>query len=967
MNWQDLDIFSNLDNTQGLILVGFLFGAFLIGIFTHWLFVRPRLRRLRKENRKLQKDLNASQEKYYNLQEHYTVQEANLKRLNTEKKEQTQQLLLAENEQKQLAQRVEDQSTELRQYKRIKESAEAELADFKVVYKELEADKQKAQEQLVILQQKQEKADAQVSEKEQQLAGLQKEQEELQEELNLAKDSLQVTKEQLLDLQGYAAELEQHLEESKSSQKALRGQADELERAKEHIAKLEAQLKVAQGRLEPYIAEEEQAEQEQAQWDGALAMAQAALDKFGLYQKIPASLLEEFPEKIAATLKAEEQLLETDDVPLKIDDDLRFKITDEEADEMLQSYQLATDTVFKHPFYAYHGPEEDQELLDAQRTEEDAEEEEEDYDQSFSEREENEEAPTEEEDATESKDETKDETPAEEQDWSDERFERALKQAGDLAQSSALFGHIDEEELIESQEEISRNLEEDEVYAEEQKARSVQAAGQEESVEVSPEEAQHFDRSLKAMQFVMRNNPFFDEMDESAFREQIYDESRVDLDAIKDLDNAFEEEGQLSRSLYAAEDLAQSSLMFSEIDENELIEDKEQVSRNLQEDADQQARSVGQPKVQINDSEREHLQTRLQEAEYMLKGSPLFDDETFEAEQYYTEQQKDLERVDKIARRIEEQGAFYGKKALAEHALANSPLFAPIAEEELIESEEQISRSLEEDDNWLDNQVQGRGVAAEQTPEVSISEAELKQMQNQLHELQNRWGELFDEEGILNADVYQESDVNEEAIDAVGRGFEEEDVLQKRLLEAEKYASKSLLFDNYTEDELVEDEQLLARRLAEKQPEAPLGRGAGGDKVETELSEEESNQLNQRLEQAAYYLTNSPLFGSLEDTQSLEEQGQQPAYLTAAEERLQKALLQDIPPAQKEAADDLKAINGIGNLIEKRLNDLGIYNYQQIAAFDDNFITLLAEVMGISAETIQRDDWRGQAEQLTAN
>lgn len=966
MNWQDLDIFNNLDNTQGLVLVGFLLGAFLIGIFTHWLFIRPRLRRLRRENRKLQKDLHLSQEKYRDLQEHYTVQEANLKRLNTEKKEQTQQLLLAENEQKQLAQRVEDQSTELRQYKRIKESAEAELEDFKAAYKDLESNKHHTEKQLADLQQQQQESENQVSEKEQQLVALKAEQGQLQEDLNLAKDSLQVTKEQLLDLQGHAAELEQQLKESQSVQSELQGQADELETAKQHIASLEAQLKVAQERLQPYMEAENQAatkaQEEQAQWDGALAMAEAALEKFGLYQAIPPSLLEESPEKIAAALKSDqEQSAQEEELPLKIDDELRFNISVEEAQDMQRYYKSASDTVFHHPFYAHHPPQEDQELLDVRQkaSAEEEWEEEETYEQSFSEREEDQEA-------EKSTEQTEPPVPEEkEQDWSEERFERALQQANGLAKNSPLFGSIEEGELIEDKEEISRHLEEDEVYRKDQQSRSVQATSQEEPIEISQEESQHLDRSLQAMQFVMRDNPFFDEMDQESMREKLYDEERVNLDTIEQLDDAFEEKGQLSRALYAAEDLAQGSLLFKDVNEEDMIADQEQVSRNLQEDAEQQARSVGKPKVQLNESEQQHLQKRLQEAEFMLKGSPLFDEEAFDAEQYYSSQQEDLQRVNQISRRIDEEGAFYGKEVLAAHSLENSPLFSPIAEEELIEDEEQVSRSLQEDEHWLHTQPQSRSAASEQQ-EVSITEEELEQMQGRLRDLEQRWDELFEEKGLLAKDVYQENTINEEGIAAVGRGFVEEDALQKHLSEAEYQAANSLLFGSYSEAELVEDEQLLARRLAEEQPLAPQGRGAEHSS-EPEISDEERNQLQQRLEQAAYYLTNSPLFGSLENMQGTLEQAEQPAYLTEAEERLQKALLQDIPPAQRETADDLKAINGIGPLIEKRLNDLGIYNYRQIAAFDENFTDLLAEVMGVSADTIRRDNWREQAKQLATN
>lgn len=967
MNWQDLDIFTALDNTQGLILVGFLFVAFLLGIFTHWLFVRPRLRRLRQENRKLQKDLKVAQEQYRELKEHYTVQEANLKRLNSEKKEQTQQLLLAENEQKQLAQRIDSQSAELRQYKRLKESAEAELVDFKSAFRALESDKQGMEKELARLQAAQGAVDTRIAAKDKELADLREEQTQLEEELQLAKDSLQITKEQLLDLQQHAAALEEELQNSKAKAQELDDKQVALNAAQAQIESLEAQLRTTQNRLSPYLQAEEnaqqQAQQEEQQMANALSMAQAALEKFGLFQAIPATMLEESPEKIAAAINApieESAALDIDDTPL-------FEASEAESANMQQTYETVSELLFDHPFYAASEPKLEQEQLEALRStpsdEKEWSEEEEDYDQSFAQREE-----TAKEEGEASTDAPKEEESSEEesQDWSADRFARALEQADALAQNSPLFGGIEEAELVEDASEISRNLEEDAAYFQEQEARGLQEEAQPQ-VELSEEEAQHLSRSLEAIELVMRNNPFFDEMDAEALQEKLFNQEQVDLEAINQLKTEFEEKGQLSRALYSAEDLAQRSLLFQDLDAEQLIEDKEQVSRNLEEDLSRQARSVAQTTPELSQEEKAQLEERLAEMDYFLKDSPLFDDEVFEQEAFYQEEQKDLERVEQIAQRIEEEGAFYGKEQLAARALENSPLFGDIDPQELIANEEQISRSLREDEAWMQSQeATGRGMTEESEESVVISEEELAQMQAQLQDLEGRWEELFDEKGLLEADVYQADALNEEAIEAIGRGFQEEDQLQRQLLEAEKYAQSSLLFDHFEEmEEPVEDAELLARRLAEEQPEAPQGRSVEAQEVE--LNEEERAQLDKRLEQVAYYLTYSPLFGTPEEVLSESDKQAPPNYLSDAEERLQQALLQDVPPGQKEQPDDLQAINGIGTLIEKRLNDLGIFNYHQIAAFEAPFIEILAEVMGISAETIQRDDWCGQAQRLIAD
>lgn len=63
--------------------------------------------------------------------------------------------------------------------------------------------------------------------------------------------------------------------------------------------------------------------------------------------------------------------------------------------------------------------------------------------------------------------------------------------------------------------------------------------------------------------------------------------------------------------------------------------------------------------------------------------------------------------------------------------------------------------------------------------------------------------------------------------------------------------------------------------------------------------------------------------------------------------------------------DDLKAINGIGPKLEKVLNGLGIQSFAQIAALDADAIAGLNEKLGLSGR-IERDDWVGQAQALTA-
>lgn len=62
-------------------------------------------------------------------------------------------------------------------------------------------------------------------------------------------------------------------------------------------------------------------------------------------------------------------------------------------------------------------------------------------------------------------------------------------------------------------------------------------------------------------------------------------------------------------------------------------------------------------------------------------------------------------------------------------------------------------------------------------------------------------------------------------------------------------------------------------------------------------------------------------------------------------------------------ADDLKVISGVGPVLEKKLNDLGIYTYAQVAAFTKDDIANVDDALSFKGR-IERDDWLSQAKKL---
>ncbi len=62
--------------------------------------------------------------------------------------------------------------------------------------------------------------------------------------------------------------------------------------------------------------------------------------------------------------------------------------------------------------------------------------------------------------------------------------------------------------------------------------------------------------------------------------------------------------------------------------------------------------------------------------------------------------------------------------------------------------------------------------------------------------------------------------------------------------------------------------------------------------------------------------------------------------------------------------DDLKRISGVGPVLEKTLNDLGIYQFRQIALFNQEDIDWVSKHLEQFKGRIERDDWVNQAHEL---
>ncbi len=72
-----------------------------------------------------------------------------------------------------------------------------------------------------------------------------------------------------------------------------------------------------------------------------------------------------------------------------------------------------------------------------------------------------------------------------------------------------------------------------------------------------------------------------------------------------------------------------------------------------------------------------------------------------------------------------------------------------------------------------------------------------------------------------------------------------------------------------------------------------------------------------------------------------------------------------IKSASSTEKDDLKLISGVGPFIEKKLNQIGLFTFEQIASLSPDQVEQVTQAIEFFPGRIQRDDWVGQANSLS--
>jgi small subunit ribosomal protein S2 len=101
----------------------------------------------------------------------------------------------------------------------------------------------------------------------------------------------------------------------------------------------------------------------------------------------------------------------------------------------------------------------------------------------------------------------------------------------------------------------------------------------------------------------------------------------------------------------------------------------------------------------------------------------------------------------------------------------------------------------------------------------------------------------------------------------------------------------------------------------------------------------------------------------MEAAEALEPQVMETVTAGAAAETAADEVIEPLFTTPEGAADDLKKITGVGPVLEKKLNQLGITRLDQIANLSDEDIARIDTALNFRGR-ISRDDWTGQAQAL---
>ena len=163
----------------------------------------------------------------------------------------------------------------------------------------------------------------------------------------------------------------------------------------------------------------------------------------------------------------------------------------------------------------------------------------------------------------------------------------------------------------------------------------------------------------------------------------------------------------------------------------------------------------------------------------------------------------------------------------------------------------------------------------------------------------------------------------------------------------------------------------LRKELDERQYEATKDIDILYTEIEPKIIETiESRTRNIAEVPVGQTVTTGPAKAPINDSEKLKEAKTKQEVVFKARSTYQKALekkelnFDNFGYASASDKDDLTQISGVGPYIEQKLNEIGIYTYDQISRFNWEDIQTVTEMIDFFPGRMERDNWVGQAERL---
>lgn len=263
---------------------------------------------------------------------------------------------------------------------------------------------------------------------------------------------------------------------------------------------------------------------------------------------------------------------------------------------------------------------------------------------------------------------------------------------------------------------------------------------------------------------------------------------------------------------------------------------------------------------------------------------------------------------------------------------------------ELVEKEKDYLVKLDDFDTLVLGLKTKNQTLAVQADQDSNALNELAQLQSKFNAVSNKMDALEKENVTLKGSVKESQ--------ALSSSYSDYDDIKAKAttLEAENASLLEKLQNSTALNESYSDYDALKNKITDLGEEnAELKQRLAS--LTSELDEAKTNNTNMAMAAAA-------VVPEVVVEESAEEKA------ANAQASVKAALGSKISAATADQKDDLKRINGVGPFIEQKLNNLGIYTFEQISQFDDELSNQVTDAIEFFPGRIQRDDWVGQAKIL---